>query len=164
MNEPLWFTQFDRYYEFMSDYTAFFEETAENEKAKLGMLRTRNYDGFAELMSGYTLFMGKVEEWERKRLDLHIELGIVDKTLTGLAEECMEFAIEESEKLRTLHTKLSVAVANAQQFNDRALDYARMNIDLVKEIEDLGVNTPTYDQGGYKPDPLGGSSFINKKI
>lgn len=163
------YKEYNEFYEFMREYVDFFDVLEKKEEEKLKLLYSREAQKLEELLEEYQLLGRRVAGYEEKREKFHKKLGFGDMTFKEMIES--EFAtdtaenVEWKERFGALHQRLKTSVNNTKHFNEKALEYAQLNMDLVNMINEGEEDLSCYGPGGEKG-KLGGTrpTFLNTEI
>lgn len=136
---------YEEFYEFMEQYTDFYNEVCDNEKVKLDALASDDLNLINKVLSDYQIYVTKAEIYEKRRNELFKKIGLEGKTFRAIVE--METG-ERREELEDLFCDFRDAVESAREYNRRSLDIVKKNL---KEtgMQDYDINDPAcYDKSG----------------
>jgi hypothetical protein len=151
---------FQKFYDFMSEYTVFWEDIRKKEEEKFKALYSRDRVKTETVLAGLPALEESIRLYEKKRLALNDEMGLTGKTLKQVVIDSVG---EERVKLTELHARLKLAVDTVKEYNLKSLEFAQMNIDIVNKINGDVVESPTYSPKGLQ-DRTARPSIINTKI
>lgn len=154
---------YQEFYRFMSDYADFFGGIMEKEERKMKALYSRDLDKLEIILKEHQETEKKVEELEKKRLELHKRLGIENKTFKEIISE--ESGSEKT-SLREVYSRLCSFVSSTKHYNEKSLEFARINLDIVEEIKTNGIaDAQCYDMNGITSfSAVKKPTFFNTKI
>lgn len=154
--------KFNEFYDFMSDYTNFFEEVVEREEEKFKALCSRDGKLLKDIMSEHQVTQKAIEDYEKERLKLNDELGFGDKTLKQIAEECPE---NQKNMLLELYSRLKSAIEISKSYNQKSYEFAKMNVDIIDNIYSDGINeNQCYNADGSSSNSFSRANLLNSKI
>lgn len=136
---------YDEFYDFMEQYTEFYNEVCDSEKEKMDALESDNLKLINEVLSGYQVFVTRAELYEKRRKELFKKIGLDGKTFREIVD--MESG-EQREELEILFMDFRDAVNTAREYNKKSLEIVKKNL---KEtgMQDYEVNDPAcYDKSG----------------
>ena len=128
---------FDEFYDFMSSYTEFLEETAEKEKEKLSALLSDDLKRIEHCLNEHQSTIKKTEKFENDREELQKRLGLGNMTFREIIASTDD--AEENEMLQKLYNRFVVAVDNVKHANKTSLQVAQTNLKILEEIMPSGV-------------------------
>lgn len=153
---------FNEFYDFMTEYTEFLEETAEKEKEKLSALLSDDLKRIERCLNEHQFTIKKTERFEKERIELQQSLGLGDMNFSQIIEKCSD--AEEKQLLEKLHVRFKVAVENVKHANKTSLQVAQMNLKIIEEIMPSGVtDARVYDHKGASSERKN-MGLLNKKI
>lgn len=137
---------YEEFYEFMSEYTDFYNEVSKNEKIKMGALASDDLQMINKVLSEYQVYVTKAEIYEKKRNELFRRLGLEGKTFRAIID--METG-DCHDELEDLFYDFREAVMSAREYNNRSLDIVRKNLKETGNQGYDGVTDPAcYDKNG----------------
>lgn len=152
---------FEEYYDFMLEYTEFFEEIAGKEKEKLSALLSDNLKRIEACLNEHQSIVKRTEQYEKERMALQRQLGLDNKTFKEIIDDCTG---EEKEQLLTLHHRLKIAVDSVKYSNKTSLQVAETNLKIMENITKGAVtDAKCYNTKGVAP-PSRNIGILNKKI
>lgn len=138
---------FNEFYDFMTEYTEFLEETAEKEKEKLSALLSDDLKRIEHCLNEHQFTIKKTERFEQEREELQKKLGLGGMTFREIAANCID--AEEKELLGKLYIRFKTAVENVKHANKTALQVAEMNLKIIEKAMPSGVtDAKCYDTKG----------------
>ena len=153
---------FNEYYDFMTEYTDFLEETAEKEKDKLSALLSDDLKRIEHCLNEHQSTIKKTELYEKEREKLQKRLGIGGLTLKEIIEKCSD--PEEKELLEKLAVRFKIAIDNVKHANKTALQVAQMNLQIIENVSPSGVtDAKCYNAKGI-PSIRQNMGILNTKI
>ncbi len=153
---------FNEFYDFMTEYTEFLEETAEKEKDKLSALLSDDLKRIEHCLSEHQSTIKKTERYEHDREKLQKKLGIADYTLKQVVEACSD--PEEKELLEKMAVRFKTAIDNVKHSNKTALQVAQMNLQIIESVMPQGVtDAKCYNAKGI-PSIRKNMGILNTKI
>ena len=136
---------YEEFYEFMEQYTDFYNEVCDNEKVKLDALASDDLNLINKVLSDYQIYVTKAEIYEKRRNELFKKIGLDGKSFREIVD--METG-ERREELEDLFYDFRDAVMSARDYNSQSLDLVKKNL---KEtgMQDYDINDPAcYDKSG----------------
>lgn len=136
---------YEEFYDFMVEYTDFYNEVCDNEKMKMDALASDDLLLINKVLSDYQIYVTKAEIYEKRRNELFKKIGLDGKTFKAIIE--METG-ECREELEDLFIDFKDAVETAREYNRRSLEIVKKNL---KEtgMQDYDINDPAcYDKSG----------------
>lgn len=153
---------FNEFYDFMTEYTVFLEETAEKEKEKLSALLSDDLKRIEHCLNEHQFTIKKTERFEQQREELQNKLGIGGLTFKEIINRCAD--ADEKDLLGKLYTRFITAVDNVKHANKTSLQVAQMNLKIFEEIMPSGVtDAKCYDVKGVSSGRKN-MGLLNKKI
>jgi len=153
---------FAEFYDFMTEYTEFLEETAEKEKDKLSALLSDDLKRIEHCLNEHQSTIKRTELYEKEREKLQKRIGIGDMTLKEIISGCKD--PEEREMLEKLATRFKTAIDNVKHANKTALQVAQMNLQIIENVSPLGVtDAKCYNAKGI-PSIRKNMGILNTKI
>ncbi len=153
---------FSEFYDFMSEYTDFLEETAEKEKDKLSALLSDDLKRIEHCLNEHQSTIKKTEYYEKEREKLQRRLGIATLTLKEIIERNSD--PEEKELLEKLAERFKIAIDNVKHANKTALQVAQMNLQIIENVAPSGVtDAKCYNSKGI-PSVRKNMGILNTKI
>lgn len=153
---------FDQFYDFMSEYTDFLEETAEKEKDKLSALLSDDLKRIEHCLNEHQSTIKRTELFEKDREKLQKRLGLGGKTLKEIIESCSD--PDEKELLGKLSVRFRAAIDNVKHANKTSLQVAQMNLQIIEDVMPGGVtDAKVYNAKGI-PSIKKNMGILNKKI
>lgn len=152
---------YEEFYNFMLEYTEFFEETAAKEREKMSALLSDDLKRIEKCLNEHQSIIKKAERFEQDRQKLLNKIGFSGKSfrqIIAMAEG------EDREQLKKLYERFKIAVDNVSHSNKTALQIAETNMKILENISPTGVTDPKcYDNNGVssKQKNIG---LLNKKI
>lgn len=153
---------FEEFYDFMTEYTDFLEETAEKEKDKLSALLSDDLKRIEHCLNEHQSTIKRTELFEKDREKLQKRLGIGGKTLREIIEMCND--PDEKELLSKLYLRFKVAIDNVKHANKTALQVAQMNLQIIEDVMPQGVNDPKVYNAKGIPSIKKNMGILNTKI
>ncbi len=151
---------FNEFYDFMLEYTEFFEETAVKEREKMSALLSEDLKRIEKCLNEHQSTIKKTERYEQEREKLQAKLGIggmsfrqIIATLDG----------EEHDKLRKLYNRFKVAVDNVSHANKTSLQIAETNMKIIEKLSPSVTDAKCYDSTGV-PSKRKNMGLLNTKI
>lgn len=153
---------FDVFYDFMTEYTDFLEETAEKEKDKLSALLSDDLKRIEHCLNEHQSTIKRTELFEREREKLQKKLGIGGLTLKEIIENCSD--PDEKELLTKLSLRFKTAIDNVKHANKTSLQVAQMNLQIIEDVMPAGVtDAKVYNAKGI-PSIKKDIGILNRKI
>lgn len=153
---------FGEFYDFMTEYTEFLEDTAEKEKDKLSALLSDDLKRIEHCLNEHQSTIKKTEHYEKEREKLQKQLGIDGFTLKQVIESCSD--PEEKELLEKLAMRFRIAIDNVKHANKTALQVAQMNLQIIENAMPQGVtDAKCYNAKGI-PSIRKNMGILNTKI
>ncbi len=150
------------FYDFMTEYTDFLEETAEKEKDKLSALLSDDLKRIEHCLNEHQSTIKKTEHYEKEREKIQKQLGIGGFTLKEVIESCSD--PEEKELLEKIALRFKIAVDNVKHANKTALQVAQMNLQIIEDVMPQGVtDAKCYNAKGI-PSIRKNMGILNTKI
>ena len=131
---------FEQFYDFMTEYTDFLEETAEKEKDKLSALLSDDLKRIEHCLSEHQSTIKRTELFEKDREKLQKKLGIQGLTLREIIDICDD--PDEKDLLRKLSARFKTAIDNVKHANKTSLQIAQMNLQIIEDVMPKNVNDP----------------------
>ena len=131
---------FEQFYDFMTEYTDFLEETAEKEKDKLSALLSDDLKRIEHCLSEHQSTIKRTELFEKDREKLQKKLGLQGLTLKEIIEKCDD--PEEKDLLRKLSARFKAAIDSVKHANKTSLQVAQMNLQIIEDVMPRNVNDP----------------------
>lgn len=131
------------FYNFMDEYTTFFEGVASKEEDKMKALLSNDLENLELVLSEHQSMTMRVEQYEKRRSELQERLGFGNASFCEIIDM---FSNEQREELKALYTRFEVAVHNTKHYNGRALEVALMNLRI---MDSMGM-------GNFKAAPVSG--------
>lgn len=153
---------FNEFYDFMTEYTDFLEETAEKEKDKLSALLSDDLRRIEHCLNEHQSTIKKTEIFEKEREKLQKNLGIGGLTLKEIIDKCSDS--DEKDLLSKLYIRFKAAIDNVKHANKTSLQVAQTNLKILEEIMPSGVtDAKCYNSKGI-PSIRKNMGILNKKI
>ena len=153
---------YNKFYNFMSQYTEFYFEVSANEEERMNALSSDNLTKINKILSEYQMFIKMAEQYEKKRQQLFEELGLDGKTFREIID--METG-ESRDQLEDLFYDFQEAVTSARDFNRHSLEITRENIHNSDILNYNEVTDPAcYDQSGtLSPSKFTSVNLLDRK-
>ena len=153
---------FNEFYDFMTEYTDFLEETAEKEKDKLSALLSDDLRRIEHCLNEHQSTVKKTELFEKEREKLQKNLGIGGLTLKEIIARCSD--PEEKDLLNKLYIRFKAAIDNVKHANKTSLQVAQTNLKILEEAMPSAVtDAKCYNSKGI-PSIRKSMGILNKKI
>ncbi len=152
---------FAEFYDFMSEYTDFLEETAEKEKDKLSALLSDDLKRIEHCLSEHQSTIKKTELYEKEREKLQKRTGLGGLTLKEIIERCSD--PEEKEMLEKLAVRFKAAIDNVKHANKTSLQVAQMNLQILESASPAVTDAKCYNAKGI-PSIRKNMGILNTKI
>ncbi len=155
---------YNKIYEFMTEYAGFLKETEKKEKEKLSALLSNDVKHIEKVMNEYQFIITKIENYEKKRTALFESENLGNMTFR---EVINEFSGEENKNLRIIHAEISSLVENIKQFNKKSLEIANLNLNIMTELNLEGKNVSDaecYNRNGIRNSGIKNNSLLSKTI
>lgn len=151
---------FDEFYNFMLEYTEFFEETAAKEREKMSALLSDDLSRIEKCLSEHQTTIKKTEIYEAEREKLQASIGLGGKSF----RQIMSMADgEEYNKLRILYVRFRAAVDNVSHSNKTSLQIAETNMRVIESMTASVNDAKCYDNTGVSAKRRN-MGLLNKKI
>ncbi|GHU53072.1 hypothetical protein FACS1894132_04230 [Clostridia bacterium] len=151
---------YQKLYDFLTEYSELFEEVKVREEEKFKALHSRDPKRMDAAFNAHMDSEEKIKDFESKRTALHKELGLGEKTLKEVIETLDG---EDKTNLTNLYEKLLNSINLTKEFNNRSLEFAQMNIDIVNEITGIFTKSTSYNASGTQTNQTTRPSILNKK-
>lgn len=135
------------FYEFMNEYTMFFEDVASKEEEKMKALLSDDLDKLETVLAEHQRTTMLVEQYEKQRSELQNKLGM---GCAKFKEIVNMFNGEQRSRLNDLYTRFEIAVHNTKHYNGRVLEIALMNLRVMNSMGMGSVKIPEAS-GCYTP-------------
>jgi hypothetical protein len=159
--------KYNKFQQFMLEYTEFFEKTAELEEEKFKALYSREPERIDSALKQQVLTERQTLDLEQQRITMQDELGFGEKKFSEIISDFAEEFGANSPEQKTLHDifqRLRIAVDKTKLFNGKSLEFAQINLDIIAEISGGDVtDSSTYGAKGEQKDPSK-PSFFNKSV
>lgn len=155
---------YNKIYEFMTEYAGFLRETEKKEQEKLGALLSNDVKHIEKIMNEYQFIITKIESYEQKRTALFESENLGNMTLR---EAVAQFSGEENKNLRIIHAEINSLVENIKQFNKKSLEIANLNLNIMAELNLQGNNVSDaecYDRNGIRNSGTKNNFLLSKSI
>lgn len=152
---------YEEFYNFMLEYTEFFEDTAAKEREKMSALLSDDLKRIEKCLNEHQSTIKKTEHYEYERQKLLEKLGLSNKSFRQIIDMAEG---DEREHLKKIYERFKIAVDNVSHSNKTALQIAETNMKIIENISPSGVTDPKcYDNNGIslKQKNIG---LLNKKI
>ena len=143
------------FYEFMSEYTSFFESIALKEEEKMKALLANDLDKLELALSEHQSTTMRVEQYEKYRTELQQRLGLGDTKFKDIVGMCTG---DQRARLKELYTRFEIAVHNTKHYNGRSLEIALMNLRIMDSVG-MGNIKVTPVAGCYTPEGTPETTF-----
>lgn len=135
------------FYDFMCEYTAFFEEVSSKEEAKMKALLANDIDKLELAISEHQSTTMRVEQYEKRRGELQEKLGLGSLKFKEIVDM---LSGEQRARMKELYTRFEIAVHNTKHYNGRSLEIALMNLRIMDSMG-MGSIKVTPVSGCYTP-------------
>jgi len=154
---------YQEFYDFMEEYTCFFQDAADLEEEKLAALLSDDLHRIERALMEHQRVTKQIEQYELRRAQLQERLGIGGKTFREIID-LTDGA--ERQDLKFLFSAFEAAIQCIKHANARSLDIARLNLRILDEISPVGITDPQlYDQHGVSADTMGKSvNLLHKQV
>ena len=148
-------SDFEKYYDFMENYTDFYREVQKIEYEKLDALLSNDIDRIQKTMQKYESYIKKAQQMESERIELCKEMGFENMAYSEVLKH-----FKGSEKLQLSRQKntLEAILKTVQYLNKKSLEYADMQMSFAEG------DVATYNSKGQADSHLGESGILNKQI
>lgn len=155
-----WYQEF---YDFMEEYTCFFQDAADLEEEKLAALLSDDLHRIERALMEHQRVTKQIEQYELRRAEMQERLGLGGKTFREIIDLTEG---EDRQDLKFLFSAFEAAVQCIKHSNSRSLDIARLNLRILDEISPVGVTDPQlYDHHGVSADPTGKNvNLLHKQV
>lgn len=151
---------YDEFYDFMQQYTDFYNEVSDNEKQKMDALSSEDLPLINKVLSEYQIYVTKAEVYEKKRTELFKKLGIEGKTFRDIVDTETG---ERHDELEDLFYDFREAVMSAREYNRRSLEIVKKN--LRETGLDGYENDPAcYDRKGTVSEKLSEMNILDRQV
>lgn len=154
---------YKEFFSFMNEYADLFEGVAIKEEQKFKALYSRDLTKIDDILIAHQKNEKLVTEYENKRIELNKKLGFGDKTFKEIIDG---ESGEQKAELLVIYNRLNNSVKTTKLYNEKSLEFAKMNLDIIEEIESNSANNPQcYDAKGSTKGSLNEKpAFFNAKI
>ncbi len=136
---------FEEFYNFMLEYTEFFEETAAKEREKMSALLSDDLRRIERCLNEHQSTLKKTEIYETEREKLQAKIGLGGKSFRQIIAMTDG---EEHEQLRKLYNRFKVAVDNVSHSNKTSLQIAETNMRIIESMSPSVNDAKCYDNNG----------------
>ncbi len=152
---------FEEFYEFMLEYTSFFEETVKKEREKMSALLSDDLSRIEKCLNEHQSTLKKTEYYEVEREKLQARLGLGGKSFRQIIAMTQGL---ENEQLTKLFNRFRVAVDSVSHSNKTSLQIAETNMKIIESNLPSGVtDAKCYDNNGVSS-MRKNMGLLNKKI
>lgn len=151
---------FNEFYDFMLEYTEFFEETAVKEREKMSALLSQDLNRIEKCLNEHQSTIKKTEYYESEREKLQARLGLGGMSFRQIIAAAEG---EEREKLRLLYSRFKIAVDNVSHANKTSLQIAETNMKIIEKLSPTVTDAKCYDNTGV-PSKRKNMGLLNTKI
>lgn len=152
---------YQEFYDFMQEYTTFFQNAAATEEEKLRALLSDDLHRIERALTVHQRLIKQVEQYEKQRAALQERLGLQGKTFKEIIS--ME-DVSHQQELKSLFSSFDAAIRNIKHSNSRSLDIARLNLQILEELQPAGVtDSHCYTQSGTVEHNSKSSGMLHKQ-
>lgn len=148
---------------FMTEYADFFDEVLKREEEKFMALYSRNPKRMDAAFNLHIETEEQIAQIEDKRIKLNNEMGCEGMTLRQIIESLPEDEPQQKLELDKIFQRLRFSVQQTKEFNQKSLEYAQMNLDIVDKINGIFTDSPTYTADGASTNKVTRPNILNKK-
>ena len=140
-------------YDFLNEYTMFWQEVLKEEKEKLKNISSGNIELVEKSNNDQQAIIMQINNIESKRIELQNSLGLKDKTFKEIVDDAQE---EYKQMLFDNMEEFNNTMSEIKYYNDKCKDIAKSHLDFI------GVNNKQQNTYGTKiPNE---KSIFGKKI
>lgn len=153
---------FDVFYEFMTEYTQFFESAVSKEKEKFSAVLDYDIKKLETALSVQQSINDRIVFYEQQRMDLQQRLGIPDLKLSEITNMLTG---KQYQDMKALSSRFSAAVMSVKDLNSKALEVTQINLKAAEEVTPAELSgNKYYNMRGNTVDAPRSAAFINTKI
>lgn len=152
---------FDEFYNFMLEYTEFFEQTAVLEREKMCALLSDDLRRIEKCLNEHQSTIKKAEAYENEREKLQARIGLGGKSFRQIMALTDG---DEYEALRKLYNRFKTAVDNVSHSNKTSLQIAETNMKIIESMTATVNDAKCYDSKGAQTSKRRNMGFLNTKI
>lgn len=146
---------FNRYYDFMENFTEFYKKVQQAEYDKFESLMSNDIERIQKSMQTYHTYIKQAQQLEHERIELCKDLGFENM---AFSEVLRHFSGEEKEKLIEQKNRLTGIVKTIKYLNKKSMDYANMQLSFTAD------NSAIYNGKGQTDSHLNNSNILDKQI
>lgn len=128
-------------YDFLNEYTVFWQEVLKEEKEKLKNISSGNIELVEKSINDQQAIIMQINNMENKRIELQNSLGLKDKTFKEIVDDSQE---EFKQMLLDNMEKFNDTMSEIKYYNDKCKDIAKSHLDFI------GTNTKQQNTYGIK--------------
>ena len=152
---------YDEFYDFMEQYTEFYNEVLEVEREKADALLSNDLTLINEVLAEYQVWVKRTEQYEHRRQEMFKELGLEGKSFRAIIESETGDCREE---LEDLFYRFREAVVKTKEYNNKSLEIVRENVKTLGNINYDEGDPACYDKRGTVPErQFSSMNLLDKK-
>lgn len=128
-------------YDFLNEYTMFWQEVLKEEKEKLQNISSGNIELVEKSINDQQAIIMQINNMENKRIELQNSLGLKDKTFKEIVDEAQG---DYKQRLTDNMELFNNTISEIKYYNEKCKDIAKSHLDFI------GTNTKQQNTYGIK--------------
>ena len=154
--------KFDVFYDFMTEYTQFFETAVSKEKEKFSAVLNYDIKKLEAALSVQQSLNDRIAFYEQRRMELQQNLGIPDLKLSEIIDM---LSGKQRQDMKMLASRFSGAIMSVKDLNSKALEVTQINLKAAEEVAPAELSgNKYYNMRGNTVNAPRSAAFINTKI
>ena len=142
--------KYQAFFEFMSEYTVFFEAVVVQEKTERAALLANDIGQVEQSLARQQAVIKQIENMEHRRVDIQEESGLAELTFREILSRMV---IEEREVFSPLIERMEKAVTEVKYLNGKSREIAQVNLNAIARLYPEATRLSV---GGYFASPAQG--------